>query len=387
MAEKTWILTDVENDVYVDQLTVGPKEAGGTAQGYSVGKRTLRGGLQEGVDVVEIDNGRLRIVVLPTRGMNLWRVSLGDLQLGWNSPVKGPVHPKFVRLDAPDGAGWLDGFDEFFCHCGLHYNGGPEFHPNGTLRFGLHGKVSNIPAHKVEVAVDGESGTISVRGEVDEARAFGNKLRLTTTVTTRVGSPELTVTDVVSNAWGLPSEMELLYHINVGVPLLGDGARLFVPVKKVAPRYPGEEGDIAGWDRYGPETPGFKNVVLLTESLADAAGRTLAVLQNAAADRGMAVKYNKNQLPYFTLWKNLQPAADGYVTGLEPATNYPHTPSIENRQGRVIVLQPGESHTSEITIEALPDAEAVSRAVRAVAEIQGQVVPEVSSQPNPQWSG
>jgi hypothetical protein len=387
MAEKTWILTDVENDVYVDQLSVGPAEVGGPARGYSIVKRTLRGGLQEGVDVVEIDNGKMRIVVLPTRGMNLWRISHGDVQLGWNSPVRGPVHPKFVRLNAPDGCGWLDGFDELFCRCGLQYNGGPEFHQNGTLRYGLHGKIGNIPAHRVEVAVDGESGTLTVRGVVDEARVFGNKLRLTTTLTTQVGSPEVTLTDVVGNAWGIPSEMELLYHINFGIPLIGPGAKLYLPLRKIAPRFPGEEGDIDHWDSYGPESPNFNNVVLLAETLADSAGRTLAVLQNAAANQGVAVKYNKNQLPYFTLWKSLNPTADGYVTGLEPATNYPCLPSSEKKHGRVIVLSPGQSHTSVITLEALPDSEAVSRAVRQVAELQTGVTPEVLTQPNPQWTG
>jgi hypothetical protein len=388
MAEQTWILTDVENDVYVEGLSLGPAEVGGPAQGYSVIKRTLRGGLREGVDVIEVHNGRLRFVIVPTRGMNLWRASLGDLQLGWQSPARGPVHPQFVRLDAPDGVGWLDGFDELLCRCGLQSNGGPEFHPNGTLRYGLHGKISNTPAHRVEVAIDGDAGTISVRGIVDEARLFGNKLRLTTAITTQVGSPELTITDAVSNVWEEPYELELLYHINLGVPLLGPGAKVFLPVQKVAPRFSGEEGgDIALWDTYGPGTPSFQNVVLLMETLADSAGRSLAVLQNAAADRGLAVKYNKNQLPCFTLWKNLQPVADGYVTGLEPATNYPCLPSTEKRQGRVIVLPPGQSHMSVITLEALPDAEAVARAVRAAAEIQGNVTPQVSAETNPQWSG
>ena len=77
-----------------------------------VSKRTLRGGRREGVDVVEVDNGRLRFVAMPTRGMGIWRASCGDVQLGWKSPVKGPVHPAFVPLWEASGIGWLDGFDE-----------------------------------------------------------------------------------------------------------------------------------------------------------------------------------------------------------------------------------------------------------------------------------
>jgi hypothetical protein len=384
MAEKSWIVTDVENDVYVDNLTVGPAEVGGSARGYSVVKRTLRGGLREGVDVIEVDNGRLRFVVVPTRGMNIWRASLGDLQLGWRSPVHGPVHPMFVNLDAPDGVGWLDGFDELLCRCGLLYVGGPDFNRQGALRYNMHGKISNTPAHRVEVAVDGDKGTIAVRGVVDEARPFGNKLRLTTAVTTQIGSPELTITDVVSNVWEQPYDFRLLYHINLGVPLLNPGSKVLAPVRKVAPRVAGEGGNLSEWNLYGPGRLDFSNVVLLTELLSDAKGQTLAVLQNAAADRGFAVKFNTRQLPCFTLWKLLLSASDGYVTGLEPGTHPPAPGTVENPRGQVTVLGPGQSHTSVVTLEALPDAKAVARAVQAVAAIQGNVIPEISPEPLPQ---
>ena len=120
--------------------------------------------------MIEVRHGDFRFVVVPTRGMGIWRACLGDLRLGWKSPVRGPVHPAYVRLGHPDGLGWLDGFDELLVRCGLESNGAPEFQPDGRLRYGLHGKIANIPAHKVEVAIDGDSGRIAIRGTVDEAR-------------------------------------------------------------------------------------------------------------------------------------------------------------------------------------------------------------------------
>ena len=47
----------------------------------------------------------------------------------------------------------------------------------------------------------------------------------------------------------------------------------------------------------------------------------------------MSIKFNKRQLPCFTLWKNRQAAVDGYVTGLEPATNYPNPKPFEKEKG------------------------------------------------------
>ena len=64
MAGKTWTLTDVERSVYTDEIRLLPGDVGGAAQGYTVNKRRLRGGLRDGVDVVEVDNGLFSFVLV-----------------------------------------------------------------------------------------------------------------------------------------------------------------------------------------------------------------------------------------------------------------------------------------------------------------------------------
>ena len=134
MAKRTWILTDLDQDIFTEQISITPDHVEGPATGYAVTKRTLQGGLREGVSVIEINNGRFRAVLVPTRGMGVWRAAMGDVQLGWHSPAKGPVHPSFVRLWEPSGLGWLDGFDELLVRCGLESNGAPVFDADGALR-------------------------------------------------------------------------------------------------------------------------------------------------------------------------------------------------------------------------------------------------------------
>ncbi len=386
MAEKTWALTDLAEDVYVERITLGPDQAGGSAAGYSVTKRMLQGGLRHGVDVIEVDNGLLRFVVVPTRGMGIWKASVGEMQLGWKSPLAGPVHPSMVRLWEPSGLGWVDGFDEMLVRCGLESNGAPEFNDDGALQYPLHGRIANLPAHKVAVSIDGDSGQIAIEGTVDEARLFGNKLRLTTRITTQVGKPELTVTDTITNISAEQSELELLYHVNFGAPLLNPGSKIVLPALKVAPRDEVGMGNLAEWDAYGPETPDSVEAVFFLELAAAADGRTQTLLRNADGTQGVSLKFNKNQLPFFTLWKNRQAAADGYVTGLEPAINFPNIRSFEKEQGRVAVLDPGESRQFEITITAHTDSASVRAAEEAVAEIQAGVTPEILDRPSPEWS-
>jgi galactose mutarotase-like enzyme len=386
MPKKTWTLTDVDADIYEQQISIRPDQVGGPARGYRVTKRTLHGGRREGVDVVEVDGGRIRFVAIPTRGMGIWRATCDGVELGWKSPVKGPVHPAFVPTSEADGLGWLNGFDELLARCGLESNGAPEYSANGVLRYPLHGLIANSPAHKVEATIDGDSGEIAIAGVVDEGRLFGNKLRMATTIRTRVGSPAMTVSDEITNISAEPSELELLYHINFGMPLLTPGAKVVLPVKKVAPHNAVAVANLPEWNVYGPETPGLPEACFFFDLLSDADGRTQVLLRSAAGNQGVSVKFNKSQLPCFTIWKNRQAAADGYVTGLEPAVNFPNRKSFEKEKGRVAVLAPGETRRFEVSIEAHADAAAVAAAEKAVAAIQGSVVPEVCGQPNPQWS-
>lgn len=386
MATKTWTLTDVDNNKYVEQIDLCPDDVEGSAGGYSVHKRTLRGGLRDGVDVIKVDNGSFRFTVVPTRGMGLWRASMGEVHLGWRAPVRGPVHPGFVRIAEPSGLGWLDGFDELMVRCGLESNGAPDFDAGGKLIYPLHGRIANIPAHKTEVTIDGETGEIAVSGEVDEVRLFFNKLRLTTTYTTRPGQAGLTITDTVVNVSAEPSELQLLYHTNFGVPLLDADSKLVAPVAKVAPRGAAEAERIADWDTYDPQTPGSSELCYFFELVGDDAGRTRVLLHNAAGNQGASLAFDKNQLPCFTQWKSRQAAVDGYVTGLEPAVNFPNARSFEKEKGRVDVLQPGESRAFEITIEAHATAQEVEAARAEVAKLQEGTETEVYQQPNPDWS-
>jgi hypothetical protein len=79
-------------------------------------------------------------------------------------------------------------------------------------------------------------------------------------------------------------------------------------------------------------------------------------------------------------------AADGYVTGLEPGTNFPNPRSFEGQQGRVVRLKPGETVRFVLDLDVLADAAAVSAAEKTIAEIQGGTKPEIFKTPQPGWT-
>lgn len=383
MPSREFPLTDLSARHWLEQFSLAPSpelKLGGSSD-WSVEKHTLRGGVSDGVDLVELHNGRLSLSIVPTRGMGIWKGTCDGLELGWRSPVEFPVNPVFVNAHDRGGIGWLAGFNEWICRCGLDLNGPPG--PEGTL----HGRIANIPAHFVSVRVDTQGpGTIAVTGIVDESTMFGPNLRLTSTVETRAGSNRFTIIDVITNRKGTPAELELLYHINTGPPFLEAGARCIAPARIVAPRDPRAAEGIDHFDTYAGPEAGYAEQVYYYELATDAQGQTTALLRNAGGDKAISLHFNRSELPCFALWKNTQSEAEGYVTGLEPATNFPNPKAFERDQKRVITLPPGGSHAIRLEIAVHNGRDAVEGVESEIAALQGGQPPEVSRKPRLGWS-
>lgn len=390
MSTQQIVLTDVEsgqhrnrfhfasdaNDDAERNSTAGPPLA--ATPRWSITKSTLRGGLSEGVEVVVIDNGQLAVSVLPTRGMGIWKAEYHGIPIGWQSPVRLPVHPGFVNLKERNGLGWLNGFNELMCRCGLSFHGPPGVDQirdeSGNVvaesEVTLHGRIANLPAHRVIAAADPETSTLSVTGTVDECSLFGPALRLEATVSTVAASNGLTIRDRITNLGGQPTEFELLYHTNLGRPLLEEGSQLAAAVGELAPRDPHSASQLDNWNRYPAPQAGITEEAFFFDLQTDSDGQTEVLLQNAAGDRGLTLDWQKSELPCFTLWKNPQAEADGYVTGLEPGTSLPNLKSFEREQGRLITLDPGESYECGFTLRVYDSESAVSAAAERIASRQ-----------------
>jgi hypothetical protein len=378
---QSWILTDVAHDWWVGDFTIHRDSVGpATPHAWSIRKRTLRGGLRDGVEIIEVHNGALAYTLLPTRGMGLWRGDYQGLPLGWRAPLLGPVHPRHVHLDERGGLGWLAGFDELLCRCGLAWNG-PPGEDAWTDKRGrpqhaaltLHGRIANQPAHFVEVRVGQDAPhELTVIGRIEEGGLFSPHLQLTASTTTVPGSNRVVVHDVVENLGATPAEMQLLYHCNVAAPFLEAGSRVLVPVRELAPRDACAAQGVATWDTFAGPVAGFAEQVYFFDVLGDATGRALAVLYNRAADRGLVLRFNRTVLPCLSLWRNTAAIEDGYVTGLEPGTNYPNLRTFERQQGRVVVLPPGGRWEATWSLEVCSTAAAVAAAQQEVASLQAQ---------------
>lgn len=380
------VITDIEKNIYKETVQI----AGGDVTpdcpiSWSVHKSILHGGKQEGVEIIEVDNGKLRFTVVPTRGMSVYQVVMGDpstslktgLRLGWDSPVKGLVHPKYINLNARQGLGWLEGFNEWMVRCGLEYFGAPgtdEFIDNtgqkSTMDLTLHGKIGNTPASMVEVTVERQAPyRIAVRGKVEETALHGPKLELWTEISTTPGAAAFRISDRITNHSAVEQEFGILYHSNYGPPLMEEGAKFFGPARQVTPINEHAAEDVSNYHVYRAAQPGFAEQVYCLRLWADPNDRTMVMLRNAAGDKAVSMAFSIKELPFFTLWKNTTSREDGYVTGLEPGTGFPRNRSMERQSGRVPKLGPHESRSFTIDFTLLMGKEQVMAAGDEIARI------------------
>jgi len=387
MVTTRFVLTDADANVHLERFELRPSAelTLSGASDWNVTAYALHGGQSEGVQVVEVGNGPLTLCVLPTRGMGVWKGRYRDLALGWKSPVPRPVHPAYVNLHDRNGLGWLNGFNELMCRCGLAFNG-PPGQDNGAA-ITLHGRIANLPAHFVEVAIDTDGpGTIELKGIVDETSMFGPCFRLTSTLRMQAGSPVAHFIDEVTNLGGSPAELSLLYHINIGRPFLDDGGENHIAYRAAAPRDPRAAEGVATQHCYAGPTVGFAEQAYFYQPVAGACGWTTALLRNQAATAGFAVHYQTLQLPYLTVWKNTQSEAEGYVTGIEPGVNLPNFRAYERAQGRLPRLEPGQTYRAEQMWEIADTAANVARLTESVRMAQRFATPVVYATPQPGWS-
>ncbi len=328
-------------------------------------------GKRADVELLVVDSGKVRAAICPTRGMSLWRANIDGLDSGWRSPVEGPIHPKWINFAEPNGLGWLDGFDELLVRCGLQSFGAPVFSETGQLLYPLHGRIGNMPAVEWSVHLDAAHSLLEVRGEIHESRFLQFNLRMNVTYRFAYGQPVIEIVDVVRNAGDTPTTMQMLYHINIGSPILEEGGTMHSAAKRIVARNEHAADGLKTWQTYLKPTAGYNEQVYFSSPVAGPDGMTTALLASAKRDKAFAVHYKTDTLPYFTQWKNTVGSSDGYVTGLEPGTGFPNTRPFEAEQGRVVALEGGKSVEFHVRLEATSKAERVKQLIADVDRHRG----------------
>ncbi|CAK6493825.1 hypothetical protein PANNVG_02055 [Pantoea sp. Nvir] len=380
-AAQTWVLTDAEAGTDKGNWQIDSKQLKLSGDAFSLQQKVLHGGKQEGSKVLTITskNG-LTIALSPTRGMDLLHVNGDGIRLGWDSPVDEVVNPAYINLESRNGLGWLEGFNEMMVRCGYEWTGHPVV-KDGRI-YTLHGKAGNTPASRVEVTIDDKAPhEIRVRGLLKEHTFKKANLETWTELRYVPGAKSFTLHDVLTNRGDYPHDYQIIYHSNFGTPILEKDARFIAPLKSVSPFNDYAKTGLKTWNTYGAPARDFDEMVFNLVPKADSSGKTLAAVINSKGDKGASIEFDTHQLPLLTMWKNTDTLKQGYVTGIEPGTNYAYPVTIEKEQGRVRQLQPGQSTTFELTYSLLSSASAVNATEQRIKQIQGDEQPAVEEKP------
>ena len=167
---------------------------------------------------------------------------------------------------------------------------------------------------------------MSITGRIKETKIFGPSLELRRTISGTLGQPVIRIHDEVINRGNTPMPHMLLYHFNFGWPLVDEGTDIIWQGDWQA-----REGGIN--DEIFREGNDFRNLPgsagrrtaarakrwLLLMLLPISPGQCTAGLYNAKLGLAMALRFQKEQLPWLINWQHW--GKGEYVTGLEPATN------------------------------------------------------------------
>ncbi len=330
----------------------------------------LADGREKGVAAAEVKTGSgLCFTVLLDRGMDISSASHNGRALAWRSAT-GDVSPAFYNAI---GLEWLRGFfGGLVCTCGLTYLGAPC--TDGDEELGVHGRVSNTPAQNVCVNGEwqGDDYVMSIKGEVREGGVFRDSLVLTRTITTQLGSNTIAIHDVVANRSFAPAPHMMLYHINLGFPVVDAGSRLVSPSLTVIPRDDAAADGKQSYAKFHAPTPDYQEKVYYHDVAAARSGETCAgiVSRRVPGGFGVCVKYSKKELPFLAEWKQMGQGT--YVVGVEPANCHVEGRDKERIRGTLRTLAPGEKQEYHVEISVLDGRKAVQEFEQRVRQLMGR---------------
>lgn len=316
------------------------------SQIYGFEEHRLVGGRGDGMRLLEIRNGLgLELTVSLDRCCDISRLTYGGTNMNYFSPC-GYVAPSYYQ---PTGSDWLKSFTAgFLTTCGLNAVGSPCSDVGEELP--LHGTIANTPAS--DACRYEENGELVVRATVRDEQIFGRKLRMHRQIRVSLTENKFRILDTVENTGDRAEPFEILYHMNMGYPLLDEDSVITIPSCAVTPRDDHAAEDIANWMHMEKPQAGYQERCYY-HKFPDEKGS--ASIFQPKLNKGLKITFDAGLLDGFVEWKMM--GIRDYVLGLECGNCYPDGRDVMRRTGMLKFLNPGEKMHYEVTLTMLDQAE------------------------------
>lgn len=265
------------------------------AQVASLRRYHLLGGAQDGIEVIDCDNGKLRFLVNVSKACDIMQLYHEGQNISFISKNG------FTKRELP----FLNRFEGGMLYtCGLDNAGRRE-------GYEMHGSFHNTPAEILRAECNEEG--IVIEALIRNSALFGQNLVMKRRISTVIGGTHLILEDTLCNEGYADASYCLLYHINVGYPMLDEGTRILTDATEFSAGSPFAIENAA--TRYEmsnaiPNRPECCYYLTMKEPK--------AALVNEKLGKSFTLSYSGGTLPCFLEWKSM--ASGDYALGLEPCT-------------------------------------------------------------------
>lgn len=321
-----------------------------------------------GCRVAMVDTGSgLRFTVALDRGGDIVEATYNGQSLAYLTPngYKPPSHAYHHETD------WLTGWPGgLVTTCGPQYIGGPREEDGQTIS--LHGHHSNTPAALVGLHNPQPRKNdlqMSLDMIIRDTCMFSPVIEVRRRITATLGQPTIHIHDEVTNLGNLRTAHNWLYHVNLGYPLLDEGARLIYRGKTQV--WPDSEKthSTAALNRLkrvpGPLDAhrGNGERGAIVELPADKQGLAHVGLVNRKKNLAFELSFPVAQMPRAANWHHFGPAGS-YVTGLEPFSGSLVGKNNDNHPAAAQYLEPGQTKSYDLTIAVHADRASIAELVK-----------------------
>ncbi len=323
------------------------KYLGHDSQMYGIEEHRLVGGKGDGLRLLQVRNGKgLDFTVSADRCADISRLSFRGINMGYFSPC-GYVHPAYYD-DKEDG--FLKSFTAgFLTTCGLRAVGAAC--TDEGERLPTHGTIANTPAE--HVYWEELENKLVIRATMKDERIFSHKLVLHREIVCFLEENRLEIHDRIENRGDMITPAMIMYHMNMGYPLLSENAVVHIPSEKVVARDARAAEDVDTWNQMLSPQPNFAEQCYF-HSFAE---RGVAAIYNPDVQVGLAIRFDPKQLTHFTQWKMM--GERDYVLGLEPGNCHPNGRDVMRKEGTLTELAPGESVVYDVRVDFLDKLEEI----------------------------
>lgn len=254
-----------------------------------------------------VTGGGLEVEIHPDRALDLGQVTYRGIPLAWMSPA-GMSSP---ALAESRGNHWLRSFGGgLLATCGLDSFGPPTV--DEGIEYPQHGRVGVTPSSLTRADIVGEQ--LIVAGTVRQSAVFGENLVMQRTWSADLGGSTLRLTDTVRNDGLADAGHMVLYHVNIGWPLLDESAVLEVGSREITPRDEDARAGAGRWHQIEPPHEGYREQVF-GHDFRDQGVATVSI-DNPSLNVRLELAFDSATLPALHQWKM---SGEGhYVMGLEP---------------------------------------------------------------------